>query len=905
MLLKKLKLKNFLSYSYLDLEFPLGAVVFVGENGAGKSSILDAILFALYRENNRGRGLQGLIKRGERSSTVELIFSSEGRNYKVVRELSFDGKRIQSDARLYEIEGDKEHIIAQKTDVDRLIVQKTGIDKNIFLTSIYVRQGEIAKLIEMRPAERKQIIGRLLGIDDLEKAYSNMRDLLVYFEENRREIEGSLKMKPMFQQEYNEICEKIRVLKEKIVNHEYLLSHKRDEIKILENEKKIWEEKKKNYQELSFKRKVLQREINNILRNIKELDESIERAKRAKNDLVLLKEKVERLERIEKAFEAYKQLDILNKEKENVLEKLKEYNEYVKRIKELQDKVDEYKRLVEQQRSLQNDISAEGHLRGYLTDLNKDYQNRIDEYEALKNYLDSIVSLLSSFSIKLTDNLSVIRETYRLEVEKTERILEEIEIEIEELNRNKLTLQGAMGEKKEILEKLRNIKGLCPVCGHKLTEEHRASLLKKYKLEIEKLETEIKKLEERLSEKVSVYEEYSRRRETLLKIDIEDIIKKVVQFNNLKENIKSKEKILSDIKKQIEDINEKKIVLKKLEERIKELEKFYNEYIALTTAVSRTNLEKINDRLVSINNELEKIYGKLKALGNPELPNETELESLRNARVNYYKALTIAGELEKLIEKRKSLMNELEKYKEQEEEIVRQLESLDFTEKEYEEVIERYQRCRNELAKMEEFLKNMRQVIHEYGDRRRKLLETLKKLETEEKKLKDLIEYISLLKKIRELFGKDGLQLELRKKAIPLIQKYVREFAELFEFDFYGIKITDDYEVYIIDSEGERSIDGASGGEKVAIALALRLAIARVFQGSRLSMLMLDEPTQYLDEYRRRYLVNILKKLFSDEDNIFPQLILVTHDRELEDAADMLYKVEKIGTSSRVVKISS
>jgi len=68
-----------------------------------------------------------------------------------------------------------------------------------------------------------------------------------------------------------------------------------------------------------------------------------------------------------------------------------------------------------------------------------------------------------------------------------------------------------------------------------------------------------------------------------------------------------------------------------------------------------------------------------------------------------------------------------------------------------------------------------------------------------------------------------------------------------------------------------------------------------------ISTIIMDEPTTHLDEKRRRELVEIMKRFFSEEASI-PQMIIITHHSELEDAADTVYKVEKIEGISRVVE---
>ncbi len=107
--------------------------------------------------------------------------------------------------------------------------------------------------------------------------------------------------------------------------------------------------------------------------------------------------------------------------------------------------------------------------------------------------------------------------------------------------------------------------------------------------------------------------------------------------------------------------------------------------------------------------------------------------------------------------------------------------------------------------------------------------------------------------------------------------------------------LTDDYSIIVHGPNGEERVDMLSGGERIAAALALRVGLSRALSGQRLELLILDEPTIHLDSQRRRELVDIIKNL-----SLIPQTIVVTHDKEFEEAADRVIEVEKINGVSRV-----
>ncbi|MCD6420959.1 MAG: AAA family ATPase, partial [Thaumarchaeota archaeon] len=120
---------------------------------------------------------------------------------------------------------------------------------------------------------------------------------------------------------------------------------------------------------------------------------------------------------------------------------------------------------------------------------------------------------------------------------------------------------------------------------------------------------------------------------------------------------------------------------------------------------------------------------------------------------------------------------------------------------------------------------------------------------------------------------------------------------------YSDLKLDEDYNVYVYGRFGEQSIDSLSGGEKTAIALCLRLGIASALIGDRLKCVLMDEPTTHLDPERRRELVKLLTN-FRGERGLIPQTIIVTHDPEIEQAADQVYHVTLREGYSTVERIS-
>ena len=85
MIFTKLKLINFKSHENTTINFDKGISVIVGENGAGKSTILEAISFALFKQYT-AKKIDDLVRNNAESMTVELEFSSNNREYRIVRD---------------------------------------------------------------------------------------------------------------------------------------------------------------------------------------------------------------------------------------------------------------------------------------------------------------------------------------------------------------------------------------------------------------------------------------------------------------------------------------------------------------------------------------------------------------------------------------------------------------------------------------------------------------------------------------------------------------------------------------------------------------------------------------------------------------------------------------------------
>ena len=275
MILSKLHLENFKKYTTYDIEFGEGLIGIIGKNGSGKSTIFEAILFALYGEF-KDRGNKELVRNSNASIkdavVVELEFEFESTEYKVLRE--FRGKAMSANAKLFK---NGELTTTGAKEVTSGIVNLTKMSKDAFMHTLFASQKELTSLSTLKNEDRKKMIRRLLG---LEKIDFIEKELVEKSRELKREISafaevllGEREVKLKQEQIQNHKTTKENLSKEEKVKAEELehIKHREQEIKKeLDVFAKTKELKQKLFSELALLKNSKNSEVMNQVKLIAE-----------------------------------------------------------------------------------------------------------------------------------------------------------------------------------------------------------------------------------------------------------------------------------------------------------------------------------------------------------------------------------------------------------------------------------------------------------------------------------------------------------------------------------------------------------------------------------------------------------------------------------------------------------
>jgi exonuclease SbcC len=185
----RIELDNIKSYERAEFDFQRGITAITGENGAGKTTILEAVAWSLFDMLDYRK--EDFLRRGAKKGSVRVTFQSDQdeRLYTVYRDTG-QGYYIYD-------EGLGIKLAEKKTDVAGMLRQKLGIEPGtdmeaLFRSAIGVPQGTFTADF-LRPAtQRKAAFDKLLKVEEYREGAERLRDTVNLIHEKTAEIKGRI-----------------------------------------------------------------------------------------------------------------------------------------------------------------------------------------------------------------------------------------------------------------------------------------------------------------------------------------------------------------------------------------------------------------------------------------------------------------------------------------------------------------------------------------------------------------------------------------------------------------------------------------------------------------------------------------------------------------------------------------
>ncbi|MGC8776766.1 MAG: ATP-binding protein [Candidatus Micrarchaeia archaeon] len=349
-----IELRNWKTHENTKLSFTKGTNVLIGQMGSGKSSVMDAISYALFGTfpalQRRRISTSDLIRNvpvQESYAEVRLGLSIEGNEYVVERRIELSGS---SHARIFK---NGSIVQSQPQRVNEYLENLLKLDYDLFSRAIYSEQNNLDYFLELRSGERKDIIDKLLGLDKFAIAEDNVVSLVNRVKEMAKQAEdsaGSFDLKKLTEQ-----LEKAKEELKQLKDEKEKLSLKYDELKesVSKQEKKVKEllAKDSRKRELEKEFKSLEGRIALIEREAKKIEEMKIKPEELESMISSLSSKLEKARSELKTSEGL-ELELgrsaarLESEAKKIEEQIRERDSILKEIGER--KIEEYTRRKEE-----------------------------------------------------------------------------------------------------------------------------------------------------------------------------------------------------------------------------------------------------------------------------------------------------------------------------------------------------------------------------------------------------------------------------------------------------------------------------------------------------------------------------------------------------------------------------
>jgi len=851
-----LRISGFLSYrDPVDLDFDSFELACIsGQNGAGKSSLLDAITWVLFGEA-RGKSTDVInLNQEVKAAEVALTFSYEGNVFRVQRTLP-RGKTTVLEFQVLDGKKDGQwKPLTEKTtrDTQARIEQTLRLDYDTFINASFFLQGKADEFTQKKSSERKAVLSTILGLeiwDTYKERTANKRKAI---EDDVQEIDGRVAEIEM------ELAEE---------------DARKSKLAELENSLK----------QLSSTRSVQESTLENIKKNTALLNEQRKLAETLLSTVERTRASLASLETrlAQKETERAVYADLVSRGKE--IESM--YKSWLKTRQELEqlDKgAMEFREYDEQRIPFRENIKSE------KARLEEEQRGLLIEQEEISNQ-DSSVKELDAEIKKANAALKEVeaRLAERAELEKTKNDSRERQATLKAENE---ALKENMNNLKERIESLKAADGAtCPLCGQDLTEKHR--------------KTTLKQLESEGKEKGDKFRANKNESDNLEK-ELADFTSRIAKLANVESDRLKYSDTISKLTERIETLQSvakewNKTGKKRLAEIIRELEK-------------ETFAADARKQLAKLDKELDKLGYDTFA---HDAKRKEELE-LRKADEEYQsldKARAVMKQIEGEISNQKSeIENRKSEIVEQEKSYNKALQALADSEA----LSPDLNKVERELFALREDENRTRDQVGA-ARQKVNVLATLRSRKTDySNQREELNQQIVHHKTLERAFGKDGVPALLIEQALPQIEEKANDLLERLSDGHMSIRfvtqseykdkkrddLKETLDIQISDSAGLRAYEMYSGGEAFRVNFAIRLALSEILaqrKGARLQTLVIDEGFGSQDVQGRQRLIEAINLVKKD----FAKILIITHLDELKDAFPNRIEVEKTERGSTVTVI--
>ncbi len=832
----RLKMRNFMCYREVpELSFAgIHTACLSGDNGSGKSALIDAMTWALWGEA-RTNSDDDLIHTTQQEMEVEFDFTVGGQLYRVIRKRSRPrraGGQGQSTLDFQIAHGDGFRSVAgdKMSQTQEKITNTLHMDYHTFINSAYLRQGHADEFTEQSPSKRKEVLANILGLEYYDTLEEKARELARQREAEKARQEISLKEialelgnKPAYEAELARAQDEVAEIEKQIKEKESAISD-------LKQKRDALEKKQVQLEQLS----VIMADRENQLKRLKAQME--QHRVRIKSYELLITQRVE----IEDGYARFAEARAL----------CEDFNKKLSALHHLNEQKSALTQSIEQEKAKLERTLALTLQR--LTDL----RGEADKLSDLKAKAAQLQTVLQ----KLAEQEQA--------VNLKKRAVQEEQVAIANLEVTALRLEQEIRETHEKLHLLATQKeAKCPLCESDLGADGIRRVRNKYVAEQQSKEALLQSTREQIEERGKTLKTLQ---EEVAQLEAELAQKKSTVEKGLAIVERSKE----EAEKAQQEIADEEATLKAIERQLTGKEYAVNE---------QNKLKEVMSDIARLDYDPAKHDQLRKRV--------TDLQAFEERRRELEKAEALISQEKESLERAEALLQELSKSLEnenrQKQELAKELVALPPLLQEIAAAEAEQQALASRQKQAQEALWNARANLQRCAS-----LEAKK--QEKETLLTQAANEEGIYKELAEAFGKKGIQALLIDMALPEIETEANRLLSRMtdnrmHVNFETQRITkkgdaiETLDINISDELGTRNYEMFSGGEAFRINFAIRIALSRLLarrSGAPLPTLIIDEGFGTQDATG----IEKLKEAITSIQDDFEKIIVITHIEELRDA---------------------
>jgi exonuclease SbcC len=865
-----LRIAGFLSYrDPVELDFnSFDLACISGQNGAGKSSLLDAMTWVLFGEA-RGKSTDVInLNQDVKAAEVALTFAYEGNTFRVQRTLPrgkstvlefqiLDGGQKTEDGT---VNGQSSTVqrwkpLTEKTtrDTQARIEQTLRLDYDTFINASFFLQGKADEFTQRKSSERKAVLSTILGLeiwDTYKERAANKRKLIesdaLEIDGRVAEIDSELAEEGARKSRLAELENTLKQLSATRETQEAALENIRKNAALIQEQRKVAETLSASLERARFSLATIEMRL---------AEKNSERAAYA--DLVT------RAAEIESAYKAWQKAR--------------------KDLEELDLSAQKFHKQNELRQPLLREIEVE---KAKLEQEIKVVSNQGSVISEQRLAIGNLEKQIIAAQVSLQEAEAKIKERGELENLRNEAREKNAALKVENES-----LRKEMDEIKKRIDALEETESnaACPLCGQALSEAHRESTLE----ELNKTGTE-KGDQFRANKK-----------------ELDDIELQITNYQLQIAKLATAEKDLLTYSNAISQLTERMDSFKSAENEWEETGK---KRLAEVTKILETEsfAAEARKQLAKLDKELAKLgydtaaHEAVKRAETDGRNAEEEFSNLKSAREV---SKQIESEIENLQSEISSRKSEIENLNANYAAVKANLESAEAQSPNLNKVERELFSLREDENETRDQVGGARQKVEILSKRREQKIDYSVQRE-------ELNQQIARHKTLERAFGKDGVPALLIEQALPQIEQKANDLLDRLSDGHMSIRfvtqaeykdkkrddLKETLDIQISDSAGLRNYEMYSGGEAFRVNFAIRLALSEILaqrKGARLQTLVIDEGFGSQDTQGRQRLIEAINLVKHD----FAKILIITHLDELKDAFPNRIEVEKTerGSSVKVI----